>query len=80
MNHEWKYTPKEQEVLDRCLPHLEEEQTEMLYEEAFEWGSKDVFAEDAYAEALPVMAEAIERNLRERRDARKNAASRRTKK
>ena len=80
MNHEWKYTPKEREVLDRCLPNLEEEQIDMLYEEAYEWGSKDVFAEDAYEEALPVLAEAIERNLRERRQARKTAAERRTKK
>ena len=78
MDEELKYTPEEQEVLDRCLPHLDEDQREMLYQEAWEHGSELPLAEDAYEEALPVLVAAIERNLRERLQAKKTASAQRT--
>jgi hypothetical protein len=78
MNQEWTFTPKEQEILDRCLPHLDEDQKEMFYEEAWEHGSQLPLAEDAYEEALPVLIAAIERNLRERLQAKKTASAQRT--
>lgn len=79
MNEELRFTPEEQQLLNRCLPHLDEDQKEMLYEEAWEHGSQLPLAENAYQEVLPVLVEAIERNLRERLQATKTASAQRTK-
>ncbi len=78
MNEQLTFTPEEQDVLDRCLPHLDEDQREMLYEEAWEHGSQLPLAEDAYEEALPILVAAIERNLRERLQVKKTASVQRT--
>ena len=58
-------TPEEDHILDTWLPYLSDEQYAELCDDAWEIGADEAYAQEAYDTVLPVLAQIIERNLRE---------------